>query len=501
MSGSTPIAPDRAGALPTVRARWLSSSVWIVAVWLGTALYALLLSAESIADHESFHTGFDTAIYDQALWLLANGHEPFSTVVSRPVFADHFQPGLVLLTPLYWLGLDVPGILAVQSIGLALTAPALFVLARAYGASPPFAAIPALLWLVCPWVSSANLFEFRPSVAFGPVLLVLSVFAARDRRDVLLAVTTILALSLKEDVSLTYVVLGLLVAYHGRRRAGLILAGASAVYFVFASAVMSSLAASYDAFGQRFAGDRGKSVGDALVWALEHPLETTSDIASQSLLPFLLIILSTAGLPLLGRTWMLLAAPTAAYNAFSAYTPQHDLDNHYHLFTVAGLFVAAAVGVARLPSLTRPARLAAVGGLTAAVVVALIGGYEVHTRPGEGADLDAAPAQRALDRIPADAPVAAVLPALPHLSQRVEVYTLPEPFISLNWGSSLSAEERAERAEKVRYVAYIKGKQARTFYTGRLGRERAVPDARELLERRGFIVIARAGPLQILERR
>ena len=151
MSGSTPIAADRAGALPTI-VRGGTRVPCGSPPWLGTALYALLLSAESIADHGNSHTGFDTAIYDQALWLLANGHEPFSTVVSRPLFADHFQPGLVLLTPLYWLGLGVPGILAVQSIGLALTAPALFVLARAYGASPPFAAIPALLWLACPWV-------------------------------------------------------------------------------------------------------------------------------------------------------------------------------------------------------------------------------------------------------------------------------------------------------------------------------------------------------------
>jgi uncharacterized membrane protein len=383
---------------------------------------------------------------------------------------------------------------------LALTAPALFVLARSSGASAALASIPAGLWLVCPWVASVNLFEFRPTT-FAPALLVLSVFAARERRDVLLSVTTILALSLKEDVSLTYVVLGLLIAYHGRRRAGLILAGASAAYFVVASWVMSSLAGSYDAFGQRFAGDRGETVGDALLWAVQHPVETLADAGSHSLVPLILILLATAGLPLLAPTWMLLAAPTIAYNALSEYSPQHDLEHHYHLFTVAGLFVASAIGVARMPVLGRAGTLACAAAAALAIGVAAVGGVEVHTSAGEGADLDRASAARALARIPEDASVAAVLPLLPHLSQRKHVYTLPEPFVSLNWGSSLTAAELAERAERIRFVAYIEGEQARTFFTGELGIDRAVPDVRPRLEDLGFTVVARAGPLEILERR
>ncbi|MBA3434528.1 MAG: DUF2079 domain-containing protein, partial [Actinobacteria bacterium] len=452
MSSSGLIASETATWALAVRERLVSKSAWVVAVWVGTALYAVLLSAESIVDHHGFRTGFDTAIYDQLLWLMAHGNEPFSTVVNRPMLADHFQPSLVLLTPLYWLGLDVPGILAVQSIGLALTAPALFALARSCGASAALASIPAFLWLVCPWVASVNLFEFRPT-AFAPVLLVLSVLAARERRDVLLAVTTIFALSLKEDVSLTYVVLGLLIAYQGRRRAGAILVLGSTVWFLASSWIIQSLGGSYAAFGQRYAGERGESVGDALVRSLQHPLQTLSDVGSQSLLALVLVFLSSGGLALLAPSWMLLAAPTVVYNALSAYSPQHDLDNHYHLFTVTGLFVAVAIGVVRLPALGRHGRLVVTAGASVAVGIALLGGLRVHGSDGVDLTLESEPTQRALDRIPDDASVGAVLPMLPHLSQRVEVYTLPEPFVSLDWGSSLSATELAERAAGVRYVA------------------------------------------------
>ena len=491
-----------AGALtqPSASARAVLDSAFTAAVWIAAALYAILLSAEAIGDHYAYRTGFDTAIYDQLLWLLAHGEEPFSTVVNRPLLADHFQPALVLLTPLYWLGLGVPGLLAAQSVGLALTAPALHALSRALGASSALASLPALAWLVCPWVASVNLFEFRPT-AFMPVLLVLSVLGGIARRDVLLWATAILALGLKEDVALTYLVLGILVAYHGRRRLGIWLTAVSAIWFVFASWTIKALSGSYDAFGQRFAGDRGESVGDALVWSLEHPLETLSDVASQSVLGLVALVLSTGGIALLAPSWILLAAPSILYNALSAYTPQHDLVHHYHLGTLAGLFVAAAVGVTRLGSLGGRGRLAAACGLALAASVALVGGVRVHSGAGEGATLERAAVERALDTIPPDAPVAAVLPMLPQLSQRTEIYTLPEPFVSLEWGSPLSDEELAERARRVRFVAYIPGEQARTFYTGEIGKERAVPDARSLLRRMGFVVVARAGSLEILERR
>jgi uncharacterized membrane protein len=499
MSSSGPIAPERVTSVPAVRTRVASVSLWAWAVWLGALVYAVALGAESIADHDAFRSGFDTAIFDQGLWLLANADDPFSTVLSRPLFADHFQPALVFFVPLYWLGLGVPGLYAAQAIGLALTAPALYALARDRGAEPALAALPAFLWLACPWVASVNLFEFRPDT-FAPVLLVLAVLFGLQGRNALLAVTVLLALALKEDVALTCLVLGLLIAYHGRRRAGALVAVGSAAWFVAASLLIEWQGGSYEAFGQRWAGDRGESVPDALGWMLGHPLETLSDIGSESVLGLLAILLSTAGLALLAPSWILLAAPTTLYNALSAYTPQHDLAHHYHLGTVTGLFVAAAVGVHRLREVGRPARLALTAGLCVAAAVALLGGIRAHGLRGDAVDLEAAPTRRALDRIPAGVPVAATRTLLPHLSRRSEVYTLPEPFIRIDWGGSLTDAELAERAARVRYVAYAEGDQVGTFFTGQVGAETAVPDVRPTLERLGFVVVAREGTVEIFER-
>ena len=482
---------------PTIRARLISDTSWIVAAWVGAAAYAVLMAVETIGDHFAFRTGVDLAFYDQLLWLLSHGNEPFSTVVSRPLLVDHFQPGVLLFTPLYWLGLGVPGILTVQAIGLALAAPALFALARASGASPAVASIPAFLWLVCPWVASLNLFEFHP-LAFSPVLVVLSVLAAVRERWWLLFGTAFFALSLKEDVALMYVVLGLLLVFRGHRRVGAGLALGSAAWLVLAYGIIRTLGGSYDAYGQRFAGDRGDSVPDAAGWMLSHPLQTVSDIADLSLAGVILLFVSTGCLALLAPSWMLLAAPTALHNALSAYQPQHELVNHYHLWTLTGFFVAAAIGAARVQSLGRYARLAVTATLGVAVVLAVLGGLWAH-RFSDTVLLEREPTERLLERIPPDVPVAAARSLVPHLTHRVEVHTLPEPFIPLEWGSPLSADEFAERAERIRFVAYVEGDQIGTILTGE--DLELTPDVRPTLLREGFVVIARSGKVEIFERR
>ncbi len=483
-------------AQPVLRVRPSPDTAWVVAVWVGTVVYAMLLSVESIADHDAFATSFDVAHYDQLLWRLANGENPFSTVVSRPLLADHFQPGLVLLTPLYWLGLGVPGILAVQSIALGATAPALFALARAAGARPGLAALPAFLWLVCPWVAAVNLFDFHPLALSAP-LVVLSVLAVFQERPVLLLVTAVLAMSLKEDIALTYVMLGFVLVLHGTRRLGGLLALGSALWFAVAYVAVSMSGGSNDAYGRRFAGERGDSVVDAVRWMAVHPVETVSDVVGQSLGAVVLLIASTASLGLLAPSWLLLSVPTAAHNALSAYEYQHDFGSHYHLGTLIGSFVAAAVGTARLDALGRQGRIAWLPLGTIAAGVAVLGAVWVHDPGNERTrgSRDEAAIRRGLALVPGDAAVAATSTLLPQLSQRTDVYSLPEPFIPVEWGSALTPSELARRAERVEFVAYRDGDILPWPYAG------GIAELRRILGERGFVELEDAGPVHVLERR
>jgi uncharacterized membrane protein len=444
----TSVGVSRPGARGRLAVSW-----WALGVWGATAVYTILLSLESLADYYGFRTGVDSAIYDQQVWLLANWHEPFSTVLNRHMLGEHFQPGLALLVPLYWLGGGIAAVLVAQTVAIALTAPALYALARSAGASPGLASVPAFLWLASPAVSATNLFDWR-AATFASALVVLSVLAGLQNRPVLLAVTALVALSLKEDIALTYVMLGGLLAWHGRRRLGAVLAAGAAGWALVALVTLRWLGDSDEFLTRRFAGDRGDSVRDALAYVVRNPVETFVDIVQHSGADLLLLLASTGGLALLAPSWMLLALPTAAHNLLAAYEPQHTLNHHYHLPVLAAFFVASALGVSRLDGAGRRLRLAIAGGVATAVAIGVVGSVVgPHDFSGRLSAAERTELERALERIPGDAPVAAAPHLLPRLSHRKEVYSFPEPFVRIDWANSLSDEELAERARRVRFVA------------------------------------------------
>ena len=98
------------------------------------ALYALVVGALALLRYESFASDFDHGIFSQYVWLLGHLHEPFNTIVLRTLLGDHVEPGIALLAPLGTLGVGAPGILVVQTLALAATAPLLYLLARGHGA-------------------------------------------------------------------------------------------------------------------------------------------------------------------------------------------------------------------------------------------------------------------------------------------------------------------------------------------------------------------------------
>lgn len=455
-------------------------------------VYTIAVSAEAVYGHVTFRSPFDTAIYDQRLWLFSTGRAGFSTIVAKPFLGDHFEPALMLLTPLYWVGLDVPGILVMQTIGIAAVSPALYVLAREVGASRGLAAIPALLWLAAPATASANLFGFRPA-SFAPLMLVVSVIALRRGRVVLLAVSTLVALSLKEDIALTYVVLAVLAAIEGRRRIAALLVAASIVCLAISSMTIRSLSGQYDWQFVRFAGDRADSPYELLVYFGTNPIETLETVVRNGGLVVAMLVVATGGLCFFAARWMLLGLPTILFNSLSAYGSQHELAHHYHAIAAVSFFIAAAVGAHRIALLPSVWRVAATCGVVAAVAIGVV------TIPASHLDSPRLGAQErvnlraALDALPDRAPVAVTPDLAAYLSQREEIYTYPEPFVRLDWGASLSVAEYARRARHVRFV--VIGLDKPVEYAGDLS------VVRDRLEARGWTRRALVGAVEILERR
>ncbi len=421
--------------------------------------YAAAVAALSLLRYEVFASDFDHGIWTQYVWLLGHLRDPFNTIDLRTLFADHVEPGLVLLAPLGTAGIAAPGLLIVQALALAATAPLLFVLARTNGATRWVAALPALLWCASPVIFHPALQDFHPETLVAPVLVAGCIALTRGRTGWFL-VSAALACSFREDVALTYAGFGALLFWMGRRGLGAALAAASIVWGLIAAFVILRAFgnAGQQEFGPRFAGYRGRSVGDVLHYIAAHPFATVnSALTPNDIGIVVLLIATTGGLCVLAPRWLVVAVPATAFNLLSADPLVHTIDYHYWIVQAAAVAVAGAVGAGRVSARTARSWLwgATVTGcfisfLTVDWANSIVDQirYEWPRRADRAA---------VIASIPATASVAAPMKALPHLAERTTVYVLPEPLIANRKGTLWGATQRAEAAHELDYILFDPG--------------------------------------------
>ena len=425
-------------------------------MWGAAAAYAVALSAASIDRHHDFESGgYDLGIFDQGVWLLGHGLRPFSTVRGRDLFADHFQPALVLFAPLGRLDLTPSGLLVVQAVLLAAVAPLLFVLASRRGIQPPLALGVALLWLASPLTQWANLFDFHPEAAV-PLLLVLAALALDGGRIGVFLACAAFASCFKEDVSLVFLGWGVVLALQGQRRLGLGLAVSALAWFVVATQVaIPAFGGNLDYYSARFGGERGSSLGAVFVSLVQDPIAALGDATSAANMKVLLaLVLVTAGLALLAPALLVAATPAVGANFLSAYSYQHELEFHYYLIPAAVFALAAVNGAEVLERRAGAlARIAPTLLIAGAVIAAAAGPASKRLRTESPPDASAR--RHALALVPSGAPTAAAPHLVPHLTKRRAIYQLPEPFFTRpNNGEYWTAAELRERAHAVEWVVY-----------------------------------------------
>jgi uncharacterized membrane protein len=425
-----------------------------IVIGVSTA-YALLVGTLALLRYASFASDFDHGIFSQYVWLLGHLHEPFNTINLRTLLGDHVEPGIALLAPLGTLGVGAPGILVVQTLALAATAPLLHLLAREHGARGWIAAVPALLWCASPVVLRPALHDFHPE-ALVPVLLVGGLLALARERAAWFVVTAVVACSMKEDIGLTYAALGLVLLWEGRRRLGAALAvGAAAWSVVAVYVVLPAFGdAASEEFGPRFAGDRGDSFADVVRYSLSHPFSAADRALTPTDVGILaMLVLTTGGLCLLAPRWLVVAVPASALNLLSAYDLQHTIQYHYWIVAAAAVAVAGAVGAGRV----RPAatstwlRWAAGAGLVLTVLsLQWVGAIsrQIHAEWPRRADR-----QAILRAVPSGASVTAPMHALSHLADRRRLFVLPEPMLPVRVGVRPGLD-REQLTRELEYVVF-----------------------------------------------
>ncbi len=223
--------------LPTGRRAWSiwptlkRYSPWVV---LGAAIvaYVAYVSFHTILNHRSLGTAaYDLGIQENILWNTVHGDFFMSTLMDSHYLGVHTSLVLLLVAAIYAVAPATETLLVLQALVLGLAALPLYLLARKMLERDWQALLIGMLWLTHPAVGGANFYDFHP-VAFAPLFLFSAVYFWWCQRWRPFWAFIVLLLSVKEELSIIVVLLGLITLMGGNRRQGFQLMAVGSVAFL-----------------------------------------------------------------------------------------------------------------------------------------------------------------------------------------------------------------------------------------------------------------------------
>jgi len=396
---------------------------------------------------------FDLAIFDQGMWLISHFHDPFVTVMGRNLFGDHTSFVLLLFAPLYRLFPEPQGLLVLQTLLLAGPAVPIYLLARKYVKSTLIATSLVAAYLLNPLVQQGNLNQFHPE-SFQVLFISLAIYAAIERKSVLLIVMVVLALMVKEDAALLVVPLGLWVAARRDRRLGMSIVAGSVLWAMVANwLIIPWLLGSSSIYASRipFGGVSG------LFGTLFHrPGQLWSYLISQGRPFYLWQLGCTVGFAfLLAPEIALIGVLVVAEIIISNDPYMHQILYQYSMPLAPVLVLGTLYAIAKQSHRWRRDALATVA-LCGAILSCALWGYAPFSANKVSAGWVPSGSINALAYVelglPANAVVAAWYPLVSHIDHRDQVYVWPTPFYASNWGTTNDTGARLRVSSQVQYL-------------------------------------------------
>jgi uncharacterized membrane protein len=424
------------------------------AVWSAAFAYAAFFGYHTIAFHRNVSThSFDLGTFDNLHWNLVHGGPLFKiSPISGPTGASHlgYHANFIAfaIAPVYALYPHPETLLALQALLMGGAAIPLFVWARRHVGAWP-AAIISCCYLLYPPLHGANLYDFH-FLSLSPFFIWTTLCLLEQRRDRLATVLLLMTLALREDVAASVVILGLYLAWWGKRpRAGTAVALVSGVYFlVMKFAVMRHFRAD-PSFVDAYRGllPPGEATfGGVLMTVVGNPAFTLGTLLDRAKLVYVLMLLvPLAFLPVSRPIGLFFAIPGLVFTLLSTgYAPLLQISFQYTAHWTAFLFPALVLNLAHDKRPHFPGDALGTARLRAAMVAlvgaTVIGSHQygaVLQRQTARAGLDpfrfgTTPADRErrselytlIAMIPPRAKVVASETVVPHISGRPDAYTL-----------------------------------------------------------------------------
>jgi uncharacterized membrane protein len=408
-------------------------------VLLGTAIaaYVFYVSIHTIHHHWSLGTSaFDLGIQENILWNTVHGDILYSSLMGGNYLGTHTSLVLILAAPIYALAPATETLLVLQAMVLGLAALPLYLLARKVLENNWQGVLIAMIWLTHPAVAGANFYDFHP-IAFSPLFLFTAVHFWWCRRWRPFWISIALLLSVKEELSIIVVLLGIVTLMSGNRRQGLQIAAVGAVaYAVLQHLVIPHFAGGAHSYSWYYTDmiPSGEGPRGLVTTALLNPFFTLKFALTQPKLLYVFQLFAPlALLPFFTARGVVLISYGLAATLLASRPPLHQIGFQYALTLLALGFVGALLALDRCSDGGRRR------ALTAAVLLTVVTCFHYgmiwprHNFTGgfSAIDFDYSARDREryrelmelVGRIPENAAVLAGENLVPHVAQRRIVET------------------------------------------------------------------------------
>src|SRR5581483_11653245 len=176
----------------------------------------------------------DFGIFDQAIWEVAHFKPPIIEhflVSGKWIFADHFNPSIFLLSPLYWFTDRSEILLIAQAVCVGLSAYILYLIAKELLENSYLSIGVLVSYLLFVGLQNAVITEFH-EITIMPLFFMLTIWAILKKRIYLYFVMLIIVLGFKESLFTMGIGIGIAIFFIQRKwwKIGLITVFISAVW-------------------------------------------------------------------------------------------------------------------------------------------------------------------------------------------------------------------------------------------------------------------------------
>jgi uncharacterized membrane protein len=304
----------------------------------------------SLTRHARFNsTGYDLAINEQIIWNTLHGRFFSSSLEVDNAFADHFQPILLFVVPVYALFQRTESILILQVLVLASASIPIYMLAKLKTDDRVIALAISAIYLVYPAVGFISRFDFHPEV-FAIPAFVAAFYMMEKGRWRWASVWLVVPLLTKENMGLIVAMVGVYSLIRWKRWRWGVSWLAIGLFAFFATSfwlLPSVRGETLDAF------DRyhwlGASPGEMLRTLITNPRLALDHIISAGNGVYILQLLLPLGfMSLLGLPELLIALPIIGANLLADHFCQPTIYCHYAAPIVPLVFISAIAGLSRL---------------------------------------------------------------------------------------------------------------------------------------------------------